>query len=738
MRLLRSSLLAALALTPVTAASARPDPVVSGILTAPSTDAPSKIARDHVAALAGVDPARLREVDVRPAGGGGSIVRLQQVHAGLDVVGAGVAVRVDARGRVRWVGSTAVTLPDDLDLTTTVDAAGAIVRAGGGARLDATHHARRVIWAPPGAEPRPAWKVVLPRDLARVEVMLRYVDARTGRILSTENLVKTDRRANVFPQNPVRTPDTAEVTLAIPASSTQLDGPDLLGRSCIDRGNCIPVDFGGTTFNIHMCDFEAHAFADGSGDFLYTRPATDTEPEDEFAEVQIYHHATLIYAYFRGFGLTNLNAHPMQVLANFRVPQLDASSICAGTTSDGPLYPFDNAAFVPEGGLLPGFPADDMLIFGQGTGADLSYEGDVIYHEMGHALASAVNTLGFVVPDELGLDTTPGGMSEGYADYFAGAYTEDPAIGEYSGPSLGLDGPIRDMDNADTCPRSLTGEVHADSLPWTGALWEIRASLDAADRPAFDQAVYDAFATITETDVMLSVAAKTLAEIEAAMGADTRAAAEAIFAARGFDDCDDRVILFTGAAHPLLNLYGTDQIDAGTVPGPVQFQLVLDEDASEIQVDIGAWQAAGAGGIGGGADPGVTLLIKAGDEPIHWTWGATATHDADQSGAIALAANGAASSGSVEGSFPAGTYTVMLANTGASAYLQDVMLSYTPGSAGEPDAGAGDAPDAGGTGGDDDDSGGCCDSGGGSGAPLGGIGLAALVLGAVRRRRRRA
>jgi uncharacterized protein (TIGR03382 family) len=323
-------------------------------------------------------------------------------------------------------------------------------------------------------------------------------------------------------------------------------------------------------------------------------------------------------------------------------------------------------------------------------------------------------------------------MSEGYADYFSGAYTDDPAIGEYAGAAFGLGGAIRDMDNQDTCPASLTGEVHYDSLPWTGALWEIRTALDEADRPIFDQAVFDAFTTITATDTMLSVADKTLVEVEAALGADARATAAAIFDARGFDDCDDRVIDAAGHTHPLLNLYGTDQIDAGTVPGPVQFRIELDAPATELTVDIAAWQAAGLGGIGGGAEPGVVLLVKAGDQPIQWSWGAEATSDADQSATVDLVGQGSASSGSVAGDFAPGVYHVMLANTGASVFLQGVRFDAVTGEAPAPDAGEG-----GGGGGDDvdEEGGGCCDAGG-SGAPAGGLALGALVLGLLRRRRR--
>jgi hypothetical protein len=677
-----------------------------------------------------------RAPTVRAASRGGSILQYRQTHAGLEVVGAAVAMRYDAAGRLQWASSTARDLPADLDVTAPVDAEHAIAAAFAGpgsgqpaASLDVARHAQLVIWAPPGQGVRTAWKVVLPRDWRLMQTLLVYVDAHDGSILYTENLVKTDRQANVFGQNPVATPDTEQVTLPLPAASTQLDGPDILGRNCIDNHGCIPVDFGGQTINIHMCDFQASAFADGNGDFLYTRPATDLEPQDEFAEVSMYWHSTHVYEYFRGFGLTNLATHPMSVVANFRVPAFDQTGLCLGNTNDGPLNPFDNAAFIPAGGLTGTFPAEDMLIFGQGTGADMAYEGDVVYHEMGHAVSATVNTMGVVVPDQFGLDTTPGGMQEGYADFFAGTFTEDSKIGEYSGPSFGLPGPIRDMDNNDTCPASLSGEVHQDSLPWTGALWEARTGLDAADHAAFDQAVYDAFTTITETDTMLTTAAKTLDAVESALGATKRAQVEAVLNTRGFDDCDDRVI--DTADHPthgLLQLYGTDQIQAAMVPGPVQWKITLTGQASAITVDIAAAQAGG-GGIGGGTEPAVKLLVKKGTDAILWQWsGTTATHDADDFGDVTIDASGG--SGEVAGDFAPGTYVVQLANAGGTVIAQGVTFGATAGS-GAPDAGTG--VDAGGNG-EEGSTGGCCDtrSSGGAGGVLV-LGLVTLI--ALRRRR---
>lgn len=728
----------------------RPE-VIAGVLSAPSTRAPSAIARSFVDAgpdlLGGVAPSSLRELRVLPLTNG-TVVKMQQTFRGLDVVGAEVAMRLDTSGRIRWAASSTQDIPADLsiDPTITADAALQAVLAGPAHRvlvgnLDASKQTKLVIWAMPNQAARLAYKVAIPRDLRVVETWIAYVDARTGTLIYAENLVKTDRQALVFEQNPVATPGVTQVQMtSLPMGATTLDGPDIRGRNCIDNGNCQPFDFGGMSFNIHMCDFEASAIADANGDFTsYVRPPTDLEPEDPFAEIQMYWHASTVLEYFRGFGFTNLNAQPMTVVANFRIPPLDISGLCTGPTSDGPLNPFDNAAYFPAGGLTAGFPAEDMLIFGQGSGADLAYEGDVVYHEMGHAVAGAVNNVGVAVLDQYGLDPTPGGMSEGYADWFAGTYTGDPSIGEYSGPTFGLPGPIRNMDNNATCPNSLWGEVHEDSLPWTGALWEIRSNLPEAQRPDFDQAIYNTFTTITAVDTMLSMRAKTVAELETSMGATVADAAAAVLTARGFDDCNNRVIDTAQVpVKDLIQLYGADQFGLSIVPGPVQFRLDVEEDATEITVNIAAAQVGGGLPGGGGGGPEVKLLVKAGDTPILWT---ATTHDAEKVADVTFGSGSTPSGeGTATGSFPAGVYHVMLANEGSGAFLQGISFSYAAGTL-EPDAGVPEpdagSPDASSTmvGGDGDGGCGCRASGSSRTSLLAPLLLLGAALILVRRRR---
>jgi hypothetical protein len=612
-----------------------------------------------------------------------TVVELQQTWQGLDVVGAAVIVRVDAAHRVPWATSTTRHVAPDLAPVPTLSGEAAIAelyarraRLHTRRELDVGRHARLVVWAPRGQHARLAWEVLLPPSLLLLETLRAFVDAETGAVLLAENLVKRDRSAWVFENNPVTSPTPVTATLSsLSSGATQLDDADLLARTCIDNQGCQPLDFNGSTLNVHMCDFEPSAQADGSGDFVaYVRPASDLEPEDPFAEVQVYYHASQALAFFRGLDPINLNQRPMQLVANFRMPAFDLSAICLGPTNSGPLFPIDLAAFYTEGGLIPGYPSEEMILVGQGTGADFAYDGDVIHHEMGHAVAAAVSAIGVAVGDEYGLDTTPGGMSEAYADYWAAVMADDAAIGEYVAPSLGLAGHIRTIDNADTCPSSLSGELHQDSLPWSGALWEIRSSLATGMRAAFDMAVYTTFTAINVNDTMLTVRDMLEAELVASLGATVAGSAAAILDARGFDDCNQRVVdLAADAEYALMYLAGFDVIEVALVPGPVQLRFTLPEDAQEISVSIVSSQAI----IPGGSAPAVHLLAKAGSEPILWDWsGADPTHDAVVTGELTFGTGPQPGTGSVTGDFPAGPVHLMLANAGETLQLAQITLSY--------------------------------------------------------------
>lgn len=719
--------------------------VVAGVLSAPRAGTPDAVARAYLASASelgrALDPKTLELVRARALGGGGALVKYRQRHAGLEVVGGQVTVRLDEAGRVRWVGSDVATIPSEFSVEPKLTAAQALERlvAGplshyAGRAIDLGRAAQLVVWAPAGVPPRLAWRILFPRDVERRETLLAFVDAQNGRALTIRNLVMNDRRAKVYRFNPVSTPSLEEVTFdTLALGATRLESADVRTRNCVDKGECYLFDSPLGSVNIRWCDrSESTAVADASGDFLYDPPppVAAEENEDEFSEVQMFYHVTRAFSFFRGLGLMDLKAKPLTAVVNLRVPPFDASAICSGGTPPNvELQRFDNAAFMPAGSL-GGFPPEDWIVFGQGTMADFAYDGDVVYHEFGHAVMGTITPdLPFFALDERGLDPTPGGMHEGFPDYFSSAITGDGEVGEYAGRGLALEplpsGAIRSLDNTKRCPEDIWAETHADSEFFSAALWQARKGVSNAAR--FDRAVYTVLDSLGASDDMETTSAKLVAEVSASMGAADAAILQGKLTEKGVDGCHERVVEADvgGVAHRILFVPGTDQMQLDQVPGAVQWRIALPWDATEIRVDIGGSAPGGGGGLfGGGGEPNLVVWVKAGEEPITWDLGgASPTPDTSMSTPLTCQSAGArACTAVMKGSFPAGVYHLQIANAGPTWQLGNVVIGATQGSL--VDAGPG-----GGVGGAEE--GGCgCRVGGAQGA-RGGAGVGVLVAMAV-------
>ncbi|MCA9726256.1 MAG: hypothetical protein KC729_01130 [Candidatus Eisenbacteria bacterium] len=116
------------------------------------------------------------------------------------------------------------------------------------------------------------------------------------------------------------------------------------------------------------------------------------------------------------------------------------------------------------------------IVFGDG-GVDDAEDGDIILHELGHAIHDAI------VPGFGDGDTRA--ISEGFSDFWAASLTDDPCVGNwdatsYSPPCL------RSTDQNAVYPGSLTGRPHTDGQIWSGLLWDLHESLgtEAAERLA--------------------------------------------------------------------------------------------------------------------------------------------------------------------------------------------------------------------------------------------------------------
>ena len=135
-------------------------------------------------------------------------------------------------------------------------------------------------------------------------------------------------------------------------------------------------------------------------------------------------------------------------------------------------------------------PRMQMFLF-SGPERDGDLDSDVILHEFTHGLSNRLvggpnNT------DCLGLGLTgeSGGMGEGWSDFYAGAVTDEPAIGEYvfDDPVNGIrrfamDAGPEDFTYGFVCtgppssPSTIPCEVHDVGEFWSIVLWEMRESM---------------------------------------------------------------------------------------------------------------------------------------------------------------------------------------------------------------------------------------------------------------------
>lgn len=523
--------------------------------------------------------------------------------------------------------------------------------------------ARLVVWAPAERPPRLAYETA-------VGEWRVVVDAHTGTFLWGKHLVLRGRQALVFPGNPENSSLTT-VTLDLPEGATTLTGDDVEVVNCIDEQSC-PLQRGAT--RIRFCATRTIAVADGAGDFLYPRPSTDAAREDAFSEVQMYHHATRVMAYFRELGFAGLAERPLLAVVNLRLPDLSRAT-CTGPVSNLALQPYENAQFMTAGAIGRVFPARDAIVFGQGASVDYAYDGDVVAHELTHAVATTLSELGSVSADAFGLETSMAAMHEGFADYFAAVIGGDPRIGEYVARRVKGGPPaLRDVDNQRRCPVDLDGEEHDDSEIFSGALWQARSRLAEADRPTFDRAVYTVLESLGAEESFDSVRAKLVAELTRVLGDAGAAATQQIFVERGLDGCGGRVQeLPLGTPRPLLYMLGAEEFGLSTpLPGSLQLVVTLTRPARELRVTIDA-SISGADSASG--RPRLALLCKPGGAPIVWNPD-TLTHDAPLVAAVAVDDDqGGAGRGVLAGDFPPGVYHLQLTNGATTWWLANVRVS---------------------------------------------------------------
>ncbi|MBO4441440.1 hypothetical protein J5834_04905 [bacterium] len=363
--------------------------------------------------------------------------------------------------------------------------------------------------------------------------------------------------ARIWKYNPVITPEREEVELLwvapyddpeLPAMSydgnliSEKDGNGIRrikAYNCPDDGTIISIDPADLGFDlsaipipiseikIHTCHPMPLANKFEHGDFIYddcddghvfNSEKMGIDTIDRCAEISMYHHGTKVYDYIRSlysdisdkdeFYLENNTAEkPLNVISNFVMP--DMNDMMGFLSGSNKVVPMDNAFFTEEmpmmSALLDSFGVSgDLLVFGQGTKCDFGYDGDVVYHEFGHATIYTTGIKANTNVDKYGMSVEPGAFHEGMADTFAFLMTDNSCTGEYASkgimeyyeshgvkPEDVIAQGAMDKEDDTYCMRTAKnsfiafedsiGEVHADGQPVLAANWDIYQLVKGSD-----------------------------------------------------------------------------------------------------------------------------------------------------------------------------------------------------------------------------------------------------------------
>lgn len=420
-------------------------------------------------------------------------------------------------------------------------------------------------------------------------------DDTTGNDETLDGGVSDSPEGRVFLNDPVK--DDRKTSIVMLPKPDNDEGR--LSNEAVRVFNCLnepgdPLKFSG--FEIGNICKEVQTVRPQAGTYLHVDvPSSDTDPNDPFAEVQMYYHVNQIYTYLKDeqqvTGLAAIDALPNV--------QLFITDQAAQFTGQQPGWnAFDNAAFFfPESFAQLGLPAreEGAIVFGQGARTDYSYDAAVIYHEYTHSMIGP-NRLNGVFADRQGLNNTAGAINEGLADYFASSVLGDPVIGRYG--LAGLDAQyVRDLSKVYTCPESLSTEIHDDGLIIGSYLYAVQQAIgtEATDRvvlSALNSAIqatgFDAF-----TMLLLSAASQEDAAISEAF---TRLANE-----RGLNGCERAIEWDTWQATRIpIAVAGASDLQGPTLPNGAPGYIQHWFEAPEGKVATLTWTMQAAGGAPGG------------------------------------------------------------------------------------------------------------------------------------------
>lgn len=483
-------------------------------LTAPSQKAPEEIARDFLRAYSKIFAFTSNEIEnlrlvAKDVQQGAVFLSFNQTLNGIDVFRGHVKIVLNPAGQVVHAGVGEVVpsltlasgptlradeavkaalnlvgmdaLPELVALAPRLDGRTAFGHPKGDPYTDIT--AELVIFPMTPGSARLAYRIFLEVDAESWFEML--VDAGDGRLLFRHNLYQSGS-ARVWKESPLKGttcpatgPCAREVVMFpdgwVPGTATVTTGNNVdafvdANADDVPDGNAGPGTLNGRAFS-------------GTQEFDFPAPdgATPQDPTGfkAAAVANVFYFANAAHDYFYGLGFDEA-AGNFQT-DNFSRGGLGNDSVLATAQYGSASGLRNNSSFAstPDGIR----PRMRIFIFSKGslgpsTYRDGAYDGQVVLHEYTHGVSNRL--VGNRTDTSCLGGTQSGALGEGWSDYFAISFYNNPVFAGYSwlDPVNGIrrhsyDGykfSYEDVGNAGF-------EVHNDGEIWTATLWDLRTAL---------------------------------------------------------------------------------------------------------------------------------------------------------------------------------------------------------------------------------------------------------------------
>ena len=475
----------------------------------------------------------------------GDLLVFERRRAGVAVHGAEVKATLDASASRLQMIHLGPPLPRARG-TWLVDAARAEgVAAAGIEGVELTETVKT--WRRDGDRLAPAWRV----RFSAGEPMRALVDAETGRRVWRVSERLSAGLGSVYDVSPAKGGVVMRALGGLPANATTLVGSRATGRSCDGAGvgaGCVP-----------------RAMANASFDFAFM-PSFLTQSDDRFGEVNAYHATDRFSAW-----LTALDA-------GVSLPPIDI---------------YTNVGNSDQGFFLGG-GARYAIELGQGPAVDWAYEGDVIFHELGHGVVQRSAGFGFYSLGPYGLEGEGGSLNEGAADCVALALSGDPVLGEFIGAyqqDAGnlLNPYLRRMDGRFTChgrdgnldggDPGRFGEIHDDGRILGSFFWALHTGTQTVGQYAAAAALVRALRSVNASAGFNELATALRQHLASRHGAPAGELVACLQCERDFPVCDSVTRrMYTNETHEsrlLGNDLGAPAMANGERPSTFQYELAV-------------------------------------------------------------------------------------------------------------------------------------------------------------------